>query len=143
MPAGAVVVALGDSEFTPLQALLEQWQWSYALRQKGSHLVQRRETTTWQRCDALVTAPNQCHWFEAIRLTQEHQHCCNLLALWQADEKEPWLLATNLPTAKQTQRHYARRMWTEEMFGDFKAHGFALATSHLHHVLRLSRLTLA
>jgi hypothetical protein len=31
----------------------------------------------------------------------------------------------------------------EEMFGDFKGHGFNLEDSHLCHFLRLSRLTLA
>jgi hypothetical protein len=31
----------------------------------------------------------------------------------------------------------------EEMFGDFKGHGFNIEDSHLHHFLRLSRLTLA
>ena len=34
-------------------------------------------------------------------------------------------------------------MWIEEMFGDFKKHGFDLECSMLHHFLRLSRLTLA
>jgi hypothetical protein len=34
-------------------------------------------------------------------------------------------------------------MWIEEMFGDFKGHGFDLESSHLRHFLRLSRLTLA
>jgi len=34
-------------------------------------------------------------------------------------------------------------MWIEEMFGDFKKHGFDLESSHLRHFLRLSRLTLA
>src|SRR5260221_14015157 len=30
----------------------------------------------------------------------------------------------------------------EEMFGDLKKHGFDLESTHLHHFLRLSRLTL-
>jgi hypothetical protein len=34
-------------------------------------------------------------------------------------------------------------MWIEEMFGDFKGHGFDLESSQLHTFLRLSRLTLA
>jgi len=35
-------------------------------------------------------------------------------------EKEPWCLATNLPDLTLTVRYYRRRMWTEEMFGDFQ-----------------------
>src|SRR5512139_1381666 len=42
-----------------------------------------------------------------------------------------------------TLTYYARRMWIEEMFGDFKKHGFDLESTMLRHFLRLSRLTLA
>ena len=38
---------------------------------------------------------------------------------------------------------YRRRMWIEELFGDFKKHGFELESTYLRHFLRLSRLTLA
>ncbi len=38
---------------------------------------------------------------------------------------------------------YALRMWIEEMFGDFKKHGFDLESTMLRHFMRLSRLTLA
>ena len=40
-------------------------------------------------------------------------------------------------------RFYGRRMWIDEMFGDFKKHGFDLEKTKLHHFQRLSRLTLA
>ena len=40
-------------------------------------------------------------------------------------------------------RLYARRPWIEEMFGDFKKHGFDLEKTKLCHFQRLSRLTLA
>lgn len=143
IPADVEVIVIGDSEFTPLQALLERWHWFYALRQKGSHLLRRSEHDAWQRCDALVTRPGQRCWLTDIQLTQEHAHICNFLALWQRGEKEPWLIATNLPTARQTRRHYSRRIWIDEMFGDFKGHGFDLEASRLRHFLRLSRLTLA
>ena len=47
-----------------------------------------------------------------------------------------------LLTLREALRTYKRRMWIEEMFGDFKKHGFDLESSHLRHFLRLSRLTL-
>jgi hypothetical protein len=40
-------------------------------------------------------------------------------------------------------RFYRRRGWIEEMFGDFKKHGFDLERTKLCHFQRLSRLTLA
>lgn len=143
VPKGVEVVVIGDSEFSPLQAALASWDWFYALRQKGSHLFRLAQDQPWQRCDALLTRPGQQTWLTTIELTQQHAHACNLLALWQLGEKVPWLIATNLPTARLTRLHYSRRMWTEGMFADFKGNGFDLEASHLQHFLRLSRLTLA
>jgi hypothetical protein len=143
MPSDAQVVVSGDSEFTPLQAVLERWGWFYALRQKGSHLIRCTETDSWQRCDAILTGPGQRSWLPSVQLTAKYKHPCNFLALWQRGESTPWLLATNLPTPYLTRLHYSRRMWVEEMFGDFKSHGFDLEATRLCHFQRLSRLTLA
>lgn len=143
VPATADVVVIGDSEYTPLQALLESWGWHYVLRQKGSHLLQLTPTHPWQRCDAFASQPGERLWLTNITLTQQHAHRCHFLALWLPGEKEPWLLATNLPTARLTRLHYSRRMWIEGMFGDFKSNGFDLEASRLHKILHLSRLTLA
>jgi hypothetical protein len=139
----AKVVVIGDSEFSPLQTLLESWGWSYALRQKGSHLLRLAPDQPWQRCDRLVTRPGERHWLTHIELTQLHAHPCNLFALWQLGENEPWFIATNLPTPNLTRLHYSRRMWVEGMFADFKGNGFDLEASRLQHFLHLSRLTLA
>jgi predicted RNA binding protein YcfA (HicA-like mRNA interferase family) len=143
VPADVTVVLTGDSEFTPLQALLEEWGWYYVLRQKGSHLIRLHPQAVWQRVDSLVTQPGQHCWLGAVELTKKHQHQTNFLAYWKPGFKDPWLLATNLPTMRATRCHYKRRMWIEEMFGDFKRHGFDLERSRLQHFLPLSRLTLA
>ncbi len=142
MPSEARVVVVGDSEFTPLQAMVDQLGWFYVLRQKGSHLIRRTGQDSWRRCDKLLEKPGRC-WLTDVQLTAQHQHRCHFLALWQKGQKEPWLLATNLPTPSLTRLHYSRRMWVEEMFGDFKAHGFDLELTRLRHCQRLSRLTLA
>lgn len=143
MPPEVRVVVTGDSEFTPLQACLAQWGWGYVLRQKGSHLLRRSASDPWQRVDSLVVRPGQKCWLTAVQLTYKYQHACHFLAIWQKGEKTPWLLATNLPTSSLARRHYSRRMWIEEMFGDFKDHGFDLEATRLRHFLALSRLTLA
>ena len=67
----------------------------------------------------------------------------NFLAHWKPGEKNPWLLATNLPSPQVARKAYRRRMWIEETFGDMKGNGFDLESTHLRHFLRLSRLTLA
>lgn len=141
-PANVTVIVTGDSEFTPLQALLEKWGWYYALRQKGSHLFRQAVTDEWQRVDSIVNSPGERAWLPDVELTKQHRHPCHLLAYWRRGEKVPWLLATNLPSDQLTIRHYKKRAWIEGMFGDFKGNGADLEASCLRHFLRLSRLTL-
>lgn len=144
IPEGATVSLAGDSEFgaIPIVELLEEWEWLYTLRQKGSHQVQLSDQETWRRFDELVSK-GESRWFADARLTKAHAHKTNLVAHWEKGEKEPWLLATNRPTKRIALRAYRKRAWIEEMFGDFKKHGFDLESTHLRHFLRLSRLTLA
>lgn len=143
IPDGADVSLVGDSEFGSIQVLrcLDRWNWGYVLRQKANHLIQRSGQTTWE-CFGDLVKRGQRVWLTSALLTRKHAYSANLLAYWRKGEKEPWLLATNMPTSRATLRAYKKRMWLEEMFGDFKKHGFDLESSHLQHFLRLSRLTL-
>lgn len=144
LPIGASVLVVGDSEFGSVELMrpFNQWGWRYVLRQKGRVNLTTQEVDAWQRLDTLVQQPGQAVWLAEIYLTQRFAFPVNFLAYWQQGEKLPWLLATNLPTQRQTLTAYRRRMWIEEMFADFKGHGFDLESSHLCHFLRLSRLTL-
>ena len=145
IPVGIPVLLVGDSEFGCVDVLkaLDRWKWKYVLRQKASHLVKISGYKNWQSFGDLITKPGQCLWFGKGLLTQTHAYAVNLLAYWQVGEKEPWLLATNLPDQQAALAAYRRRMWIEEMFGDLKKHGFNLESTHLRHFMRLSRLTLA
>jgi hypothetical protein len=145
LPSHARVSLVGDCEFgaVPVLRWLKQVKWEYVLRQPGNTLLQRAGQTAWQRLDTLIQHPHQRVWLPGVCLTQQHAHRVNFAAYWQPGEDEPWLLATNLPDLRTTLRAYRKRMWLEEMFGDFKGHGFDLESTHLRHFLRLSRLTLA
>ena len=145
VPAGTKVLVVGDSEFGANEVLrqLDQWHWSYVLRQQPNWLVQATAGAAWQPLGSLLSHAGQSLWLPAAHLTQKYAYRVNILAYWQPGEKQPWLLATNLSTPQASLRAYRRRMWIEQMFGDFKRHGFDLEASHLHHFLRLSRLTLA
>ena len=144
IPDGAEVMIAGDSEFGAVKVLkqLDQWGWKYVMRQKCSHLIKLKGQLLWQQFGTLVEKSGQRFWSASALLTEQHAYSVNLLAYWKRGQKEPWLLATNLPTARDALRVYRRRMWIEEMFGDFKKHGFDLESTHLRHFLRLSRLTL-
>jgi hypothetical protein len=145
IPKNASVSIVGDSEFGAVALLrqLDDWEWQYALRQKGNTLVDLTLHNQWQPFAGLVQRLGQSFWFEEGFLTKEHYYRTNLLAYWKRGEKQAWLLATNFPTQRETLCAYRIRMWIEEMFGDLKGHGFDLESSHLRHFLRLSRLTLA
>lgn len=145
IPAKNQVILVGDAEFgeVGVQKLLEKWRWKYVLRQKGRYLFRQKGQSHWQRLDGLVEKPGQSQWIEGCHLTAKYAYPVNILAYWKADEKEPWLLATNMDTQKIVRYAYRRRMWIEETFGDLKKNGFDLESTHLQHFLRLSRLTLA
>jgi hypothetical protein len=144
LPAGAKVLVVGDSEFGSVELMrtLDQWGWDYVLRQKGRTRLSPQESALWQRADALVQQPGQSAWLVDVHFTQRFAFPVNLLAYWQPGQEHPWLLTTNLATLQQTLAAYRRRMWIEEMFADFKRHGFDLESTHLRHFARLSRLTL-
>lgn len=144
LPVGAKVTIAGDCEFGAVDVLkqLEQWKWGYVMRQKGDTRIKLPDQHPWWRFDSLTQQGARPRWLPDAQLTRKHGYGVHLVAWWKAGEKEPWLLATNLPTLQGALRTYKRRMWIEEMFGDFKKHGFDLESSHLRHFLRLSRLTL-
>jgi hypothetical protein len=145
LPKGAAVFLVGDTEFGPVAVLrqLDTWGWFYVLRQKTSTHVWLNEQQGWQDFDSFVQKPGQSVWLGQCYLAENQIYPVNLLAHWEIGEKEPWCLATNLPNRHMTLIYYARRMWIEQMFGDFKKHGFDLESTMLRHFLRLSRLTLA
>jgi hypothetical protein len=145
IPQKAPVFLVGDSEFGSIAVLrqLEQWHWFFVLRQKGNTGLWINEQEGWQRMERFVQQAGQTTWCPNSYLTQTEIHPVAALIHWQVGEKEPWCLATNLPDASLTLRYYRRRMWTEEMFADFKKHGFDLENTMLRNPPRLSRLTLA
>jgi hypothetical protein len=137
------VLVLGDSEFGAVEVLkqLDQWGWKYVLRQKSSHLVRENDPSPWVALGSFLSKAGESLWLGNRQLTRLHAYTVNVLAHWKRGEKEAWLLATNLPTLREALRAYERRMWIEEMFGDLKANGFDLESTHLRSVLKLHRLT--
>jgi hypothetical protein len=145
LPEGVQVILTGDSGFgsVALMQHVSDWGWQYVLRQTGKHLMLALELAPWVRLDSLVTGPDQQVWCPDVTFTQRRKFRTHVLAHWARGEDEPWLLTTNLPSPRAACQAYARRMWIEEMFGDWKGHGWNLQATHLRHPDRLSRLLLA
>jgi len=145
LPGDASVLVLGDSEFGAIEVLkqLNHWGWQYVLRQKSSHWVRENDQSPWTALGSFLTKAGESLWLGKRQLTQLHAYSTHVLAHWKRGEKEPWLLATNLPSFHEALRAYERRMWIEEMFGDLKYNGFDLESTHLRSVIKLHRLTFA
>lgn len=145
LPADAQVLLVGDQEFGAVDVLkrLDEWRWRYVLRQKSSHLFRPDATMPWRPFGEVISRPGQSVWLGEVEYTAWRPYRTHLLAYWQVGEKEPWLLATNLPDLRAALRAYRRRVWIEETFGDLKDNGFDLEATRLHTVQRLQRLTLA
>jgi len=62
-----------------------------------------------------------------------------LLLWWEAEQPEPWLIATTLPTAEETTRYYRLRMGLEELCKDLKG-SFALESCQCQSTDRITRL---
>ncbi len=145
IPNNLPVLLLGDAEFGLAAILrqLDEWGWLYVLRQRGYSNIQEEEQGPWENLRELLTKAGQWRWLPNVHLTKDDPAPSHLLAYWQPGEAEPWLLATNLDDPHRALRLYRRREWIEEMFGDWKGHGFDVEETRLRDAERLSRLILA
>jgi hypothetical protein len=145
LPSGMAVLLVGDCEFGSVEVLkwLDQWHWFYVLRQKSDTCLWLEQSSEWRPFRSFVEKSGQSAWLGHGYLTTKEIYPTNLLVHWEVGENEPWCLATNLPDRIITLRCYRRRMWTEELHGDLKKHGFDLESTMLQDFLKLSRLTLA
>jgi hypothetical protein len=145
IPLGASVVLLGDGEFDGigLQQTLEEAGWSYVCR-TGCNLTAtwdgetfRLETLGWCiKPGTLVDLPGA--FFTAEAYGPVRRICC-----WAQEYKDPLSLVTNMASAEQACRLYAKRFRIETFFSDQKSRGFHVHTSHLCDPKRLSRLFIA
>ncbi len=143
LPTKGCVVLVGDCEFgaVAIARQVEGWRWGYVLRQPGdTRVCVSRTTLIWQHFATLVTRRKELVWYDHALVTIKHLYHAKLVAYWETGEKEPWLLMTNLTEARTALRAYRRRMWIEEMFGDWKGHGVDIEKTHLRRCSRLSRL---
>lgn len=139
------VEVLGDSAFGEVALIqqLSRWSWDYVLRVKGHYCV-AQEGRPWHRLMDLGLEPGQSRWLGAVTLTKKHTWVGSSIGMhWAEGEDEPWYLVSSLDRWQGVLRAYRKRMWTEELYGDLKGHGFNLEATRLASVERLSRMVLA
>jgi hypothetical protein len=145
IPLGAAVVLLGDGEFdgTGLQHTVAEAGWSYVCR-TGCHM-----TASWQgetfRLDTLGTCikPGTLVAFSDVHFTEAAYGPIMLICCWATGYQEPLYLVSNMDTAEEAARLYAKRFRIETFFSDQKSRGFHLHKSHIADATRLARLLIA
>jgi hypothetical protein len=144
IPEGSEVWVLGDCEFqhVPLISWVKGRGWHYVLRQQGKVLVWQPGEAQKQLAD-FDLKEGETRYLDCVYLTQEyHYGPVSMVLHWEVGEEEPWYLATDQPATWRTIRTYKIRMWTEELYGDMKGHGFDLEGTYMRDPDRLSRLVL-
>ena len=142
-PTEQPVILLGDSEFGEVDTMryIRSQGWHFVLRLKGHYSVPTGDGR-WVQLGHMGLQEGQSRYLGPVPLTQKHAYRATVLMHWASGEKEPWYLASDLSGESLLLRHYARRMWTEELYGDLKGHGFDLGTTRVHGPRRLEALVL-
>jgi hypothetical protein len=145
IPPGAQVVVLGDGEFdgTDFQHTLQEAGWSYVCR-TGSNMTASWDGTTFRlETVGWWIKPGTLVEFPEASLTREAYGPILLLCCWAKGYKEPLYLVSNMGSAEEACRLYAKRFRIETFFSDQKSRGFHLHKSHLADQERLARLLMA
>jgi hypothetical protein len=148
LPEGMQVTLLGDAGFESVHLLawMKAHGWHFVIRHPGKNQV-RWQGQEWIKLGAIPIQEGETRTIGWVHLTHKHNAGPFWLTIhWAKGEDEPWfLIADDQPKASKHQhiKLYGVRMWTEEMYGDMKGHGFDLEATHLIHADRISRLVLA
>lgn len=142
-PAEQPVILLGDSEFGEIGTMryIRSQGWHFVLRLKGHYSVERGDST-WIQLGEMGLREGQSWYLGPVTLTQKHTYPATILMHWAPGEATPWYLASDLLGERMLLRHYSTRMWTEELYGDLKGHGFDLGVTRLNSPSRLEALVL-
>jgi hypothetical protein len=145
VPTAADVVLIGDGEFHCVDLLREVRErgWDFCVRLHADTYVRSRGTGGWRECRDFDPAQGHRRYVRDVCVTKDHDFGpVQLVYHWAEGEEAPWRLVTSLEAGFQAVRHYRRRMWIEELFGDWQDGGLHLSRSRIYRPERLARLVL-
>jgi hypothetical protein len=143
--AEAEVWLLGDAGFESVHLFdwLTAHNWHFVLRHPGKNQV-RWPGQPWVKLGEIPVQSGETHSIGWVELTAKHAAGPYWLTIhWAKGEDEPWFLLSDCTDERTLIRLYGIRMWTEELYGDLKGHGFDLEATHLDDADRIARLVLA
>lgn len=85
-----------------------------------------------------VQRPGETYRASGLVFKKRGRIPAHVRVIWRHDAQEPWALVTNDP--RLTGEEYAQRMWIEEMFRDFKSHGWNVEKAATMAPERMERL---
>ena len=148
VPEETEVTLLGDAGFESVHLLnwMKAHGWHFVIRHPGKNQV-CWDGQNWVKLGEIPIQEGETRIIGWVQLTEKHKAGPFWLTIhWAHGEDEPWFLIADHPPKSRQRRPiqlYGVRMWTEEMYGDMKGHGFDLEDTHLLHADRISRLVLA
>jgi hypothetical protein len=163
LPSDTQVVVLVDRGFSgaPLARLLTGMGWHYLwrvvhttrLRPAGATNEQIRPLKTLvPTANGRLVCVTACQLYAPRRKAKagkggwvtdwERGLTANVVALWRPQDKEPWIVVTDLPASRARLREYRHRTWEEELFRDWKGLGWQWQQSRLQQPEHVQRLLL-
>jgi hypothetical protein len=122
--------------------------WHYVLRLQGQVCVRLTGddgTVMTQQAKDLAPRPGAPRWFgtgvDVFKGAGWRR--ANVVATWEPQCKDPWLLVTDLPATFRRCAGYCRRTWCEQLHRDEKSQGFNWQRSLVREPSHAARLLLA
>lgn len=143
LPQDCTITLIGDRAFRshPLMKECTRRHWHFCLRLMCDEYVTLADGRVYQLRDYPLQK-GQRRYEQGVTVTQQGYGPINLALAWERDAKEVWYIASDEPAGTRTLHDYAKRMWIDEMFSDFKERGFHLDKTHIDVSDRLERLVL-
>jgi hypothetical protein len=117
-------------------------KWHYLLRLQGQTRVRLADGSV-KAASELAPARGAQFFAQDLGIFKKARWLrANVVAVWEPQCKEPWLLLSDTPASYQCCRGYCKRVWCEESHRDEKSHGLNWQKSQVNDPLHAQRLVL-
>ena len=119
-----------------------QLGWHPYLRVNTGGFFQSEPDQEWTALKEVITEKGDS-WCGQIRCFKKHSIDCTLVACWEKDYTQPWLIVTDLAPPEANSSWYAMRSWIECSFKDTKRGGIGWHQTKTTDPVRAERQWLA
>jgi hypothetical protein len=119
-----------------------QLNWHPLLRLKKLGTYRQKGKRIWQDMSTVVEKKGDV-WSGEVTCYKSNPIKCTLLASWDKEYEEPWLIMTDLPASEADISWYHFRAWIESSYRDIKSDGWQWQKTRLQDPKRAERVWLA